>query len=134
MRGRAAPDPSADPQDRGDYWGVVLGAPDPQRLGRFYAGMLGWEIVKDDPDWVSLYPGEGVAYLAVQREQNYVRPVWPEVEGKQQMMAHLDIEVQDLPAAVEDAVRLGATIAEHQPQENVRVMLDPAGHPFCLYT
>jgi hypothetical protein len=21
----------------------------------------------------------------------------------------------------------------HQPQDDVRVMLDPAGHPFCLY-
>ena len=27
----------------------------------------------------------------------------------------------------------GAVLAEHQPQEKVRVMLDPAGHPFCLY-
>ncbi|WP_268240576.1 hypothetical protein [Streptomyces camponoticapitis] len=23
-------------------------------------------------------------------------------------------------------------MAEDQPQENVRVLLDPAGHPFCL--
>ena len=32
-----------------------------------------------------------------------------------------------------DAVELGATLHEHQPQDDVRVMLDPAGHPFCLY-
>jgi hypothetical protein len=25
-------------------------------------------------------------------------------------------------------------VADHQPQDDVRVMLDPAGHPFCLYT
>ena len=36
-------------------------------------------------------------------------------------------------ASVEDAVALGATLAEFQPQEDVRVLLDPAGHPFCLY-
>ncbi|CAN5836641.1 hypothetical protein BH24ACT6_BH24ACT6_16980 [soil metagenome] len=30
------------------------------------------------------------------------------------------------------AMALGATLAEHQPQANVRVLLDPAGHPFCL--
>jgi hypothetical protein len=35
---------------------------------------------------------------------------------------------------VEHAVSLGATVAEFQPQDDVRVMLDPAGHPFCLYT
>ena len=31
------------------------------------------------------------------------------------------------------AVELGAEEAEFQPQDDVRVMLDPAGHPFCLY-
>ena len=30
------------------------------------------------------------------------------------------------------ALALGATLATHQPQESVRVMIDPAGHPFCL--
>ena len=134
LRGRAAPDPAADPANRGDYWGVVLGAADPQVLGRFYAEVLGWSITKDGPNWVTLYPGEGVAYLAIQREEDYVAPVWPEVPGQQQMMSHLDIEVHDLQAAVEHAVELGAVIADFQPQDNVRVMLDPAGHPFCLYS
>jgi hypothetical protein len=27
---------------------------------------------------------------------------------------------------------LAATKADFQPQDNVRVFLDPAGHPFCL--
>lgn len=37
-------------------------------------------------------------------------------------------------AGVAWAVEAGATVAEHQPQEGVRVMLDPAGHPFCLFS
>ena len=49
------------------------------------------------------------------------------------MMMHLDIGVSDLEAAVHDAVALGAELQTHQPQDDVRVMLDPAGHPFCLY-
>jgi hypothetical protein len=49
------------------------------------------------------------------------------------MMLHLDIGVTDLDAAVEDAVALGAEVHTHQPQDDVRVLLDPAGHPFCLY-
>ena len=31
------------------------------------------------------------------------------------------------------AVACGAVLAEYQPQELVRVLLDPAGHPFCLW-
>ena len=50
------------------------------------------------------------------------------------MQMHIEVEVEDLAAAVEHAIELGATPAEHQPQDDVRVMLDPAGHPFCLYT
>jgi hypothetical protein len=30
------------------------------------------------------------------------------------------------------ALALGATVARYQPQGNVRVLFDPAGHPFCL--
>jgi hypothetical protein len=47
-------------------------------------------------------------------------------------MMHFDVQVGDLDDAVGEAVALGATLADHQPQENVRVLLDPAGHPFCL--
>jgi hypothetical protein len=49
------------------------------------------------------------------------------------MQMHLDIEVDDLEQAVSYAVEVGATLADFQPQQHVRVMLDPAGHPFCLY-
>jgi hypothetical protein len=49
------------------------------------------------------------------------------------MMMHVDIEVEDLDAAVADAVGFGATVASFQPRKNVRVLLDPAGHPFCHY-
>jgi hypothetical protein len=69
----------------------------------------------------------------LQTSQEYVRPVWPPVEGQQQQMLHLDLEVDDLAAAVAHAVELGAAAAEYQPQQEVRVMLDPDGHPFCLY-
>jgi hypothetical protein len=48
-------------------------------------------------------------------------------------MLHLDFEVSDLGEAVAHAVELGARVAGHQPHREVRVLLDPAGHPFCLY-
>jgi len=41
--------------------------------------------------------------------------------------------VDDLDVAGEQAAAAGATLAEFQPQPDVRVYLDPAGHPFCLF-
>ncbi|WP_329083671.1 MULTISPECIES: VOC family protein [unclassified Streptosporangium] len=115
------------------YWGVVLDAPDAQELARFYVRLLDWKITKDEPGWVTIAPAEGVTYLGFQTSPDYVRPVWPPADGSQQMMMHLDLEVGDLDGAVAHAVETGATVAAHQPQKDVRVLLDPAGHPFCLY-
>ncbi len=116
------------------WWGVVLDAPDGPELARFYARLLGWKIFNESPGWADLAPSEEAGYnLAFATEQNYVRPVWPSEVGKPLMMMHLDIEVDDLGESVAHAVECGAEVASFQPQENVRVMLDPAGHPFCLY-
>jgi hypothetical protein len=54
--------------------------------------------------------------------------------GEQQMRLHLDIQVDDLAAATGFALGAGATLADFQPQNDVRVMLGPAGHRFCLVT
>jgi catechol 2,3-dioxygenase-like lactoylglutathione lyase family enzyme len=133
MRGRETFDASTDRWSRSDWWGVVLDAPDAPALAHFYSDLLGWEISSEGADGAALGPAEGVAYLAVQTESKYVRPTWPAAEQGQQMMMHLDFEVVDLQAAVGHALELGAEEAAYQPQDNVRVMLDPAGHPFCLY-
>ena len=116
------------------WWGVVLDAPDALELAHFYERLLGWRIFNSSSGWADLAPSEDAGYnLAFQTEPNYVRPVWPSEPGKPLMMLHLDIEVDDLEQAVAHAVEAGAELASYQPQENVRVMLDPAGHPFCLY-
>ena len=133
MRGRMESDDKVDRWSRSDWWGVVLDAPDARALAHFYSDLLGWEISKESDDGCALAPTSGVAYLATQRAANYTRPTWPNADGQQQMMLHLDFEVVDLAAAVAHAVELGAEVADFQPQDNVRVLLDPAGHPFCLY-
>jgi catechol 2,3-dioxygenase-like lactoylglutathione lyase family enzyme len=112
---------------------AVLGTPDPQGLARFYQRLLGWPIGSDDPTWVTLRPPGGGAGLSFQLETEHVPPVWPARAGAQQMQVHLDIEVDDLAAAVAVALEGGATLADWQPQDDVRVLLDPAGHPFCLW-
>ena len=112
---------------------VNIGAPDPGALARFYEKLLGWEIRAEEPDWVVLTNPDGGATLSFQTESSYVRPVWPAGPGDQQMMMHLEIRVNDLDGAVAHATGCGATVAEHQPQDDVRVCLDPVGHPFCLW-
>jgi catechol 2,3-dioxygenase-like lactoylglutathione lyase family enzyme len=114
--------------------GIVLGAPDPRELAGFYEGLLGWKRTQDEPEWVQLANPDGPPNLSFQLEEGYVRPTWPHGPGDQQMMIHLDIKVDDLAAAGAHAEACGATLAGFQPQEHVRVFLDPAGHPFCLFT
>ena len=116
------------------WFGVVLDAPDARELARFYARLLDWQIFNEADDWVDLAPSKDAGYnMAFATEKKYVRPVWPTEDGAQQMQIHLDVAVDDLDHAVAYAVGVGAELASYQPQEDVRVMLDPAGHPFCLY-
>ena len=112
---------------------VVLGARDARELARFYERLLGWPIAVDEGNWVMLrHPDSGTG-LSFQSEPGHVAPVWPGQPGEQQMMIHLDIGVDNLDGGVAWAIEGGAVLADHQPQEDVRVMLDPAGHPFCLF-
>ncbi len=110
---------------------TVLDTPDPQGLARFYSALLDWPIGTDDPEWATLRPGG--PGLSFQLEPEHEPPVWPAGRGDQRMQLHLDVQVDDLAAAVDFATSLGATVAGSQPQDGVRVMLDPAGHPFCLF-
>lgn len=126
--------PREDRWQRHDWWGVVLDTDDVATLTHFYAELRGWRIHHLDEDDAALDAGEGVAYLGIQRNDQYVRPTWPGEPGRQQMMLHLDFEVTDLEAETARAIGLGAVLPAHQPQADVRVLVDPAGHPFCLYT
>ncbi|HST49489.1 VOC family protein [Jatrophihabitans sp.] len=117
--------------------GIVLDSPDARELAAFYQRLLGWPVQQDEPGWVKLASPEGGPGLSFQTEPGYRRPHWPVKENtppdQQQMMIHLDIRVDDLEAAGRHALAAGAVLADYQPQSDVRVYLDPAGHPFCLF-
>jgi catechol 2,3-dioxygenase-like lactoylglutathione lyase family enzyme len=112
---------------------TVLGTSDPRGLGSFYRSLLGWELLDDSDEWVKIKPAGGGTGLAFQREDGHVPPTWPPVPGEQQMQAHLDFGVSDVAAGEARARSLGASLAPVQPQDDVRVLIDPAGHPFCLF-
>jgi len=121
------------PQPQLTLTGTNIDAPDANALADFYRRLLGWTTKLEEPGWVILRLPGGGQTLSFQTESRYVRPVWPAGPGDQQMMMHLEIKVDDLEAAVAHAVAEGAALAEFQPQDDVRVCLDPAGHPFCLF-
>jgi hypothetical protein len=83
----------------------------------------------DDEDWVEVHTPNGK--LAFQQIDDHRRPTWPGGDVPQQ--GHVDIDVVNLDGAEIAVLRLGAVKAATQPRpDQFRVMLDPAGHPFCL--
>jgi catechol 2,3-dioxygenase-like lactoylglutathione lyase family enzyme len=123
---------------------VTISTAQPHDLAHFYAHLLGWAVTTDDPPgpgdpagsgWAQIQPPEGEPWptLSFEYEQHFRRPSWPSRPAEQNASQHLDILVADLGAAVEWAVAQGATLADFQPQTDVRVMIDPEGHPFCLF-
>ena len=110
---------------------IVVDCPDEKQLCEFYMGLLDWEKHELFGHPAVLSP-EGVMFLFVQ-EEDYVPPVWPEAEGKQQKQMHFDFIVPNVAEAVAKAEALGAVKAKNQfGGPHFTTMLDPAGHPFCL--
>ena len=108
---------------------VSLDCADPVPLAEFWAALLGGEvIIGTEP--VCAVRTDNIMIATIQVPE-YTPPSWPEGDPPKHM--HLDLAVQDLDEAEAEAVRLGATKSEHQPQpDQWRVFQDPAGHPFCL--
>src|SRR5260370_7731183 len=113
--------------------GTNIDAPDANALADFYRRLLGWTTRTEEPGWVVIRPADGGQTLCFQTEPRYVRPVWPAGPGDQQMMMHLEIKVDDLPAAVAHAAPQGPTLARFQPQADPPAPLAPPAHPFCLF-
>ena len=119
---------------------VTVMTPEPLRLADFYARLLGTEVSATEPPPPGAREVAGFAQVRMphltlnfEYEEQWSRPVWPAQAGRQTATQHLDLWVDDLEAASEWATRCGATPAGTQPQEDVRVFLDPVGHPFCLF-
>lgn len=108
---------------------IAFDCDDPRSLIGFYTSLFGAEpgFVSDEFAAVKV---QGL-WLSAHRVAAYQPPGWPDDAVPKQV--HLDIAVDDVEEGVARAKSLGAMLADPQPQpERWRVMLDPAGHPFCV--
>lgn len=106
---------------------VTLDAPDAAALGRFWSEVLAWPVTYADENYAML-AGPTHA-LGIGTSSDFVPPRWPD-DGHKQF--HFDLAAEDIEAAAARCVELGATRVDPQPGETWIVLLDPAGHPFCI--
>jgi predicted enzyme related to lactoylglutathione lyase len=110
---------------------VVLDAADLSAESSFWARLLGGTVQADD-DWHSIYV-DGEPRLGIQLAPDHVQPEWP--NGTQQQL-HLDLFVENVKAAHDEAMSAGARLLrpadDLESSEGYQVYADPAGHPFCL--
>ena len=116
--------------------GVAIDCLDAPPVAHFYERLLGFEVRDLGPYWAQLWDPQGV-HLNIQGDPAYQPPTWPEQPGEQAKMLHFEVAVEDLESAVALALDAGGTEAPWQPpdcnRDRIRIMLDPAGHPLCLF-
>jgi predicted enzyme related to lactoylglutathione lyase len=110
---------------------ITLDCPDPEALAAFYQQATGLELhPESSSDFAGLTRGDGL-FMGFQRVDGYRPPRWPDQTVPQQL--HLDFAVDDLDEAEALLLKWGAVKPEYQPGGGRwRVLVDPAGHPFCL--
>jgi hypothetical protein len=110
---------------------TALDCADPSSLADFWAQLVGGEVAFRSDAFCAVKTDNG--WLAAVKVDDYRAPTWPNPSVPKQM--HLDLAVEDLDSAEAEALRLGARKTDEQPApDRWRVLMDPAGHPFCLST
>lgn len=111
------------------FGAVSLDCPNTHDLAVFYAKLLSTDIAFDSEDFSAVKTGS--VWISLQRVDGYKAPTWPDNSVPQQV--HMDFAVDDLDEGEAAALEAGARKVENQPSpDRWRVMLDPAGHTFCL--
>ena len=113
--------------------GITFDCLNANELADFYVKISGWVKEISSDEWAALRTPEGIL-LVFQTVENYSPPEWPWKNGVQQQMAHIDFFVDNLHEAEKLSLTNGAKKADVQFYDDSTVMLDPAGHPFCLST
>jgi predicted enzyme related to lactoylglutathione lyase len=104
-------------------------ANDPLRLGRFWAGVLGWETADDPQDGVTLLPSDETGFR--------IRFLPTEVQKAVPNQMHFDLtstSLEDQQQTVARALELGGRHIDvgQRPEEGHVVLADPEGNEFCV--
>jgi predicted enzyme related to lactoylglutathione lyase len=107
---------------------IVVDCSNPEALARFWQAMIGGEVVVESADWVVLDGDEEGFFFGFQK-------VSEPKTGKNRI--HIDVEVDDLESAIDQAEqmgarKIGATVDEDDG--SFQVMGDPGGNEFCFVT
>ena len=113
---------------------VVFDAADVDTESAFWAGLFEGDVVDDDEQFHCVLDAAGAWCIGVQLAPNHAPPQWP--DGTPQQQVHVDLHVDDIERAREEALRLGARLLQAAPNfdsdEGHEVFASPAGHPFCI--
>lgn len=108
---------------------VNLDCADPRALAGFYHGVLGWEVTHSEDAYAMI--SDGTTSIGFGRVEGFTPPRWPDEDAAKRY--HLDLYVDDLDKAEAHCLELGAARPPFQPGgERWLVLIDVAGHPFCL--
>ena len=127
---------------------TVFDTPDPRRAAEFWRQLMGLVYRPgDEPpppgdddaqwrEWLCLRRQDGTPLLAFQHVSDLARPTWPDQRVPQQLNLDLEVcDVQELQEVHETVLGLGGALIldrTDDPEEPLRVLADPDGHPFCV--
>lgn len=105
---------------------IVVDCANPVALARFWQALIGGEVIEESDDWVVLDGDEEGFCIGFQQ-------VPDRKHGKNRL--HLDVDVDDLERAIDEAEQLGArkigSVVESD-EAPFQVMADPEGNEFCF--
>ena len=108
---------------------VDMECPNPNELAEFYRQVLGWDVTHYQDEAAVITNGS--TSICFGRVAGYEPPGWPDSAVSKRY--HMDLDADDLAEAVRRCLELGASKPDFQPGgDRWTVLLDPAGHPFCV--
>ena len=108
-----------------------LSTSDPERAGKFYSGLFGWELTKD--------PKDPSGYLHIKNGEHFIGGVPPAAHRDKHIPPHwlLYFQVADAKAATDKATKLGGKVLMPlMTMEKVgtwSIIADPQGAVFALF-
>jgi catechol 2,3-dioxygenase-like lactoylglutathione lyase family enzyme len=108
---------------------LCFDAHDPPRLARFWAGVLGWEMVDDPDGGVALLPSDDTGFRI-----RFLPTDEPKTEQNQMHFDLTSASLADQQQTVANSLRLGGRHIDigQRPEEGHVVLADPEGNEFCV--